>query len=87
MLVLTLKMGSTLMIGDETTVTVASIEGNGVEIGINAPKDIPIHREELYHRIHGLNGNRSDDAWIFTAPKSVLRLLSKKLRSYKMLKN
>lgn len=85
MLVLTRKMGSTLMIGDEITVTVTSIEGNGVEIGINAPRNIPIHRAELYHRLHGLDGNRSDDAWIYTAPKAVLRLLSKKLRSYKTL--
>jgi len=61
MLILTRRVGETLMIGDEVTVTVLGIKGNQVRIGVNAPKDVTVHREEIYERIkkektHGEGG-------------------------------
>ena len=51
MLILTRRSSETLMIGDEITVTVLGIKGNQVRLGINAPKNVDVHREEVYHRI------------------------------------
>lgn len=51
MLILTRRVGETIMVGDNVTVTVLDVKGNQVRIGINAPKDVAVHREEIYDRI------------------------------------
>ena len=51
MLILTRRVGETLMIGDEVTVTFLRVKGNQVRIGVNAPKEVSVHREEIYMRI------------------------------------
>ncbi len=63
MLILTRHVGETLMIGDEVAITVLGVKGNQVRIGINAPKEVPVHREEIYLRIKNEEENsaRSDE--------------------------
>ena len=51
MLILTRKTNETLMVGDDVTVTVLGVKGNQVRIGVNAPREIAVHREEVYDRI------------------------------------
>jgi carbon storage regulator len=59
MLILTRRINETLNIGDDVQVTVLGIKGNQVRIGINAPRDVPVHREEIYQRIK--REERGDD--------------------------
>jgi len=51
MLILTRRAGETLMVGDDVTITVLGVKGNQVRIGVNAPKHVSVHREEIYQRI------------------------------------
>jgi carbon storage regulator len=60
MLILTRRVGETLVIGDDVTVTVLGVKGNQVRIGVNAPKDVSVHREEIYERI--LNEKNTPEA-------------------------
>ena len=51
MLILTRRVGETLVIGDDVNVTVLGVRGNQVRLGVNAPKEVAVHREEIYQRI------------------------------------
>jgi carbon storage regulator len=75
MLILTRRVGETVMIGDEVTITVLGVKGNQVRVGINAPKSVAVHREEIYERIargESRAGGATDDKhrWWFAAALS-----------------
>jgi len=55
MLILTRRIGETLIIGDDVNITVLGVKGNQVRLGVNAPRDVSVHREEIYHRIQGVD--------------------------------
>ncbi len=59
MLILTRRVGETLMIGDQVTVTVLGVKGNQVRVGISAPKDVSVHREEIFQRIQRTDAEES----------------------------
>lgn len=67
MLILTRRTGETVYIGNEVTLTVLGVKGNQVRFGINAPKNVPVHREEIYERIKrevlgdDVNGNVTEE--------------------------
>jgi carbon storage regulator len=61
MLILTRRVGETLMVGDDITVTVLGVKGNQVRIGVNAPRNVAVHREEIYERIK-LEQNQKEGA-------------------------
>ena len=51
MLILTRRVGETVMIGNDVTVTILGVKGNQVRVGVNAPRDVAVHREEIFERI------------------------------------
>lgn len=61
MLILTRRVGETLIVGDDISVTILGIKGNQIRIGINAPKDISVHREEIYQRIQAQKNHNIDN--------------------------
>ena len=62
MLILSRRVGEVLMIGNEVTVTVLSVNGSQVRLGVNAPKEVEVHREEVYERIRAEKGVESSDS-------------------------
>lgn len=62
MLILTRRVGESLMVGDEVTVTVLGVKGNQVRIGVNAPRDVAVHREEIYNRIQDDDQKESENS-------------------------
>ena len=62
MLILTRRVGETLMIGDDVSVTVLGVKGNQVRIGVNAPREVAVHREEIYERIKHENDQNPESA-------------------------
>jgi len=60
MLILTRRVGETLVVGDDVTVTVLGVKGNQIRLGVNAPKDVSVHREEIYQRIQQEKGQNKE---------------------------
>ena len=66
MLILTRRVGETIMIGDDISLTVLGVKGNQVRIGVNAPKEVSVHRQEIYDRIQ-LEGKGNDSHSVHSA--------------------
>ena len=62
MLILTRRVGETVVIGDEVQVTVLGVKGNQVRLGVNAPRDVSVHRQEIYERIRDEQGQGAGPA-------------------------
>ena len=62
MLILTRKVGESVLIGDDISITVLSVRGNQVKLGVQAPKEVSVHREEIYQRILQSNDEHIDGA-------------------------
>lgn len=60
MLILTRRVGESLMIGDDVTITVLGVKGNQVRIGVNAPKEVAVHREEILNRIADVSSQEQE---------------------------
>lgn len=76
MLILTRRVGETVMIGNEVTVTVLGVKGNQVRIGINAPKNVAVHREEIYERIKREQQGESSETRQEAGPSTVTEFAS-----------
>lgn len=61
MLMLARREGEAIVIGDEIRIVIVSVEGHTIKVGVEAPREIPVHREEVYRRLHNGGGNRHAD--------------------------
>jgi len=64
MLILTRRIGETLMVGDDVAITVLGIKGNQIRLGVDAPKDVSVHREEIYQRIQRERGEEEPNRFM-----------------------
>lgn len=80
MLILTRRVGETLMIGDDITVTVLGVKGNQVRIGVNAPSDVGVHREEIYDKMKAEQGNRNQPVVSLANQSGLIFQLKKNLQ-------
>ena len=62
MLILTRKVGESVLIGNDISITILSVRGNQVKLGVEAPKEVSVHREEIYQRIKQMNDEQSDSS-------------------------
>ena len=69
MLILTRRVGESLMIGDEINVTILGVKGNQVRIGVNAPRNVAVHREEIYQRIQKERSDEATNSEAVTVPQ------------------
>ncbi len=70
MLILTRRIGESIIIGDDITITVLGVKGNQVRLGVNAPKDVSVHREEIYRRIQQEQTNNNSEPLVIDTGSS-----------------